>query len=158
MQKFLVITNNKMTSNFFQSKQGLPVDLNYHSTSAVSVLIAARTAVRSGFALLNEPMSTVRPKKQPIFTPRAGTKGFGKQDTPNNMEVFNPYMTICLEGPSDVLSLPSAKKLDDALALYKKNVRLRLMPNDEETIMIYQQQDVKRNLVDFLKKHLKLRV
>ena len=158
MQKFLVITNNKMTSNFFQSNQGLPVELQYHSTSAVSVLTAARTAVRSGFTLLNEPMSTVRPKKTPIFTPKAETKGFGKQNNNNAMEAFNPYMTICLEGPSDILSMPSAKKLDDALAIFKKNVRLRLMPNDEESIMIYQQQDVQHNLINFLKKYLKLRV
>ena len=158
MQKFLVITNNKMTSNFFQSNEGLPVELNYHSTSAVSVLMAARTAVKQGFALLNEPTSTLQQKKTPIFLQQATNKGFGKQDSTNNMEVHNPYMTICLEGPSDVLSLSSAKKLDDAIAVYKKNVRLRLMPNDEQSIMIYQQQDIQRNLLDFLKKHLKIRV
>ena len=158
MQKFLVITNNKMASNFFNTQQNLPVELNYHSTSAVSVLTAARTAVRGGFVLLNEPMSTVSQKKIPIFSQHKANKGFGKQDNTNKMEVHNPYMTICLEGPSDVLSLHSAKKLDDALAIYKKNVRLRLMPNDEESMIIYQQQDINRNLLDFLKKHLKLRV
>jgi len=138
---FTVYTNNSVVADFFENK-GLPVEIKWIAAPAINVLEAAKTAARLGAVILSNPMAGVR-TTQPLFGPSSFEKppsAGGRSQT--SIRSINPYLSVLSTQGGGMVDFVSVKNLDEALQLYKKNARLRFVAHTDDTIKVFQSNDL----------------
>ena len=113
-----------MPQSHFQGRDDCEV--KWQSSPAMEVLVAARAAIRQGASLVSDPLSGVR-SQGPNSTPKA----------------FNPYVSIVVTQPLESVDFQSVKRIDEALAVYRKNAKLRFYPHSDDAILTFQELDMK---------------
>ncbi|MCL2386106.1 MAG: hypothetical protein FWC89_01015 [Defluviitaleaceae bacterium] len=134
---YTVYTNNSIVAEFFADKD-MPVEVKWVASPAIDVLSAAKTAVRLGAVILSNPMSGVR-TNQPLFGPSTFER---PKNTETKIWSINPYLSVLSRSAHGTVDFISVKNIDEALALYKKNARLRFVSHNEDTIKAFQAVDL----------------
>ena len=122
---YVIITNNPMVSNYFTSHPHPKIQVKLQSSPAMEVLVAARATIRQGAALISNPLAGVRMRRA--------------EPTP---EAFNPYVSMVVTAPGGAVDFQSIKRIDEAIAIYRKNARLRFLPHSDEAVMKFQEVDM----------------
>ena len=100
------------------------------SASAVEVLVAAKTAAREGAVLLSNPLCGMR-------TARPFVVSDSLPSVPKITSI-NPYLSMLMNFHGDTVDFESIRSISEAIALYKKNARLRLMAHNDNTLQEFQ--------------------
>ena len=87
--------------------------------------MAARAAIRQGASLISDPL--------------AGVRSPGPKSPP---KAFNPYVSIVVSQPLEAVDFQSVKRIDEALAVYRKNAKLRFYPHSDDAILAFQELDM----------------
>jgi len=149
MSSLDLYTNNSTAAEFFD-QQELPIEIKWIGTTTMDVLQAAKNAIRQGGLLLSNPLSGVRSTSQ---TPSMFSRPPGKAPAINRTAEpkiisINPYLSLLVSSPiKNTVDFTSVKRIDEALALYKKNARLRFLAHTEEAIKNFQTIDLQMMLV-----------
>ena len=138
MDNNTVYTNNSVIIEFFEHK-GMTVDTKFFAAPAIEVLTSVKTAVNHGAVLLSNPLAGVR-NTNPVFP----SAKFSTSSRPNTQKVtaINPYISLLVSQANGTVDFQSARKLEEALTVYKKNARLRFMPHNDEAIKNFQLSDL----------------
>jgi hypothetical protein len=132
---YTVLTNNNVVAEFFKQKKELGCAVKWVSAPAMDVLTAARAAVRQGAVLVSNPMAGVN---MPAVRAPDNARRLSTVPRP---AIFNPYLTLLVTGTGETVDFQSLKGLNEALALYKKNARLRFIAHDDNAIQHFQMVD-----------------
>ena len=140
MDKLTVFTNNGVVVEFFTQKD-IQVDIKWIAAPAIEVLAAAKHAARLGSVILSNPMVGLQ-TALPFF----GSSGFDKSLSAGSkaprIKAINPYLSVLASPPEEMVDFISVKNIDDALALYKKNARLRFIAHNDDAIRKFQTDDI----------------
>jgi len=139
-----VFTNNSIVAEFFEERDGGPIEVKWVSAPAIDVLAAAKTAAHQGAIILSNPMQGVR-TTQPLFGPssfdRPPASGSGSRSAPS-VRSINPYLSVLAAPATGMVDFVSVKNIDEALTLYKKNARLRFIAHGDDMIKAFQAADM----------------
>jgi len=138
---YTIHTNNNMVADFFKQRKELACTVKWVGAPAMEVLNTARTAIKQGAVLVSNPKIGVNlPTKQ--ATPKNGRPAlFPTKAAP---PVFNPYLSVITAPPGEgeAIDFQSMKSIDEALAVYKKNAKLRFIAHNDDAIAHFQMVDV----------------
>ena len=119
----VIYTNNPQALQHFEKRSDCQV--KWQGSSAMEVLETAKAAIKKGAALISDPLVGVR-----IPTPGA------------KPQAFNPYVSIVVTPPGESLDFQSVRRIDEALAVYRKNAKLRFYPHSDDAINMFQAIDM----------------
>ena len=120
---YTIFTNNPIPQSHFAER--MDCEVKWQSSPAMEVLVTARAAIRQGASLVSDPLAGVR-SLSPNSPPKA----------------FNPYVSIIVTKPQEAVDFQSVKRIDEALAVYRKNAKLRFYPHSDEAIQTFQELDM----------------
>ena len=137
-----MFTNNSLVADFFEQRKEGPIVIKWVAAPAIDVLVAAKSAAKNGAIILSNPMQGVR-TTQPLFGPSSFDKPptSGSRATPS-IRSINPYLSVLAAPAQGMVDFISVKNVDEALALYKKNARLRFVAHGDDTIKAFQAADM----------------
>jgi hypothetical protein len=138
-----VYTNNSSAAEFFKQKTDLPFTIKWVSASAMEVLVAVHAAVKKGARLVSNPLVGANLPSRQASAKNARPPLFPTKPPP---AIFNPYLTVITTPTDDSLDFTSLKKVDDALAIYKKNAKLRFIAHNDDAIAHFQMIDLRSML------------
>ena len=156
MSRFLIYSNNNNTVEFIDANPGLGCEVKWVGAPALGVLTAARKAICKGCALadtipeldnsLANPFRKQAGRPEPLpdlpaFL-RSRTPSAPQQVQPEKPKAFNPYLSIVVAPLGAGVDFASVQRIDEMLAMYKKNARLRLIAHNDEAISRFQQLDL----------------
>ena len=109
----------------------------------MDVLNAARVLIRRGAVLSSNPLVGVN-----VPTKQAAPRNVRTNLLPTkpSTAIFNPYLTVITSAPGEALDFQSLKKVDEAIALYTKNAKLRFVAHNDDAIAHFQMIDVRSML------------
>jgi hypothetical protein len=113
---FTIFTNNPMVYERFQ--KAIPDDVIWVNAGAQDVLAKVRSAVNKGAVLLSHPFS-------------GGLK-----------PGLSPYKSILVSKSLPQADFQSAKRIDEALSVYKKNAKLKYMSYNDKVLNDFQMIDL----------------
>ena len=126
MEGLTIYTNNGIVVEYFEQIDQKPM-VKWVSATVIEVIGAAKSAVGKGSVLFSSLMDA---KLSPEFSRPAPVGG---QPKIAGKAVMNPYLSLLLGPPGQVMDFESARKLEDALKVYKrKGSQLYLVHSDED--------------------------
>ncbi|MCL2457036.1 MAG: hypothetical protein FWD19_05765 [Defluviitaleaceae bacterium] len=147
MDDCVIFTNNYAVANYFEQKK-LKTEIKWFGTPAIDVLTAVKTAAHLGSVILSSPLSGVRstfpmfgasrPDVPPTFAP--------KEQKTQKVRSLSPCISVLVSPAQSTVDFDSVKNIDEALAIYKKNARLRFAAYSDEDIKTYQAIDLENLL------------
>ena len=137
MNNLIIYTNNGVALDFLEQKQIL-VEYKWFSSPSIEVLQSAKTIIRQGGVLLSNPMEA--PRSASPFS--VGGSFSRRQQQQAKVDYINPYVSLLIDLSSKMLDFRSAKTIDDAIALYKKNVKQRFRSHNDEATKNFQIHDL----------------
>ena len=141
MEKFTIVTNNSIVLEFYNKKE-LPVEIKWVATPATDVVSVARSAVHQGAVMLSNPLTGVRTAQPSSIFSQSNTPPAPGRAATSKITSINPYLSILLSPLQDVLDFSSSQRLDEALKLFKRNARLRIMAQSDDAIKAFQTSDL----------------
>lgn len=138
MDKISIITNNKLVPEFFQGVKDR-LDIRFIGAPGMEIIKHARLAVNAGFVLLSNPLSGVR-RQSVLFSPRNTPPASRKPQ--QKVVQLNPYLSIIISGPQEMIDFRSIKELEEARELYNKNAKLRHQAHADESVKAFMQADL----------------
>jgi len=156
---YTVFTNNPILGGHFKQHPEMSgpdskLEVKFLAIPAMDVLIAARGAVRQGAALISDPqvgirLSQARPQRPPQGM-RPSPVGFvDKKISPFSPSfnsgkpvAFNPYVSVAVTVPQESMDFQSIKKIEEAISLYRKNAKMRIIAHSDEAIQQFQEADM----------------
>jgi len=142
-----IFTNNSVLADYIKQQPEMTgYELVWMSAPAMEVLVAVRAAVRQGAVLVSNPLSGVRMSQSRADKKTQGPKRGGFTDKPLSFGgrpvAFNPYVSVLVTPPQDSVDFQSVKRIDEAVAVYKKNAGLRFSGRSDESIKQFQITDM----------------
>jgi len=141
-----IFTNNPLLAGYFNGQPEMAAhELIFMSTPASELLTAVRTAIREGGVLASNPLSGVRMSQNRVEKPTGHKKGgFADKTLPfgGRPVAFNPYVSVLVTPSLGAVDFQSVKRIDEALAVYKKNAGLRFSGRSDESVKQYQMTDM----------------
>jgi len=129
--KYIIITNNPyVESHKFEGPLAQQIEVVFKQAAAMGVLIAARTMVAKGGVLKSDPKGGIH-----LEAVRPGAKG---KDV--NPFAFNPYISVVVT-PQDAVDFASVKRLEEAIALFRKYGQTRFFSYTDDTVARFQMAD-----------------
>ena len=144
MDNCVIYTNNYAVAEYFEQKQ-LPTEIKWFNTPAIDVLAAAKTAAHLGSVVLSSPMSGVR-STIPMFGARIDLQTPFKDSKSQKVRALNPCISILIGPAQSTVDFESVRSVDEALAIYKKNARLRFASHNDDMIKKFQFEDLENML------------
>jgi len=116
----MIFTNNPTAREYLSAQPGSEdFKVNWVGFPAMEVLVAARVAIRQGASLISNPMAGATNKK-PI----------------------NPYISVVTTPQLDAVDFSSVKRINEAIAVYKNNGKLRFFAHHDDTVKRFQDMDM----------------
>jgi hypothetical protein len=115
MVHFTVISNNPM---LYERIKPLQKHIQWVDSSVQEVLSAARKAIKKGAVLLSSPMGGMQ------------------------TGLVNPYKSIIVSAPQANVDFNSIKMIDESIAAYSKNAKLRHLPYNDNMVKDFQLLDM----------------
>ena len=145
MNRYMVFTNNSVVVDFISQKK-LDIQSKWVAASAMDVLIAAKAVLPQGAVLVSDPLVGVR-NYHPLFAPSSVQSSL-RSPAPTRVNTVNPYLTVMMKiSPEGTLDFITAKRLDEAIGIYKKNARLRFLSHSDDAIKEFQAVDLEMLLM-----------
>jgi len=135
MEELIIFTNNPAVVNYFE-KKGINHDVRWVAAPIMEVLSTARAAILQGAVLLSEPLSGVQTARSLFSRPR------NSRVTQLKPHTVNPLLTVATTKKQDTVDFASVKKIDAAVAEFKKNARLRFKSHNEDEMKDFQVADL----------------
>jgi len=152
---YSIFTNNPTLASYMQSQPRMAdYEVKLLGSPAMEVLVTVKTAVRQGGTLISDPligvrMRPTRPGSHSGFRPNlafmdrsvdgSADKSLSLTGTP---VAFNPYVSVVVEFKSEALDFQSVKRIEEALALYRNNAKMRITGHSDNLIGEFQALDM----------------
>ena len=111
----ILYTNNGAVVEFIKQRN-VPIKVHYFTSPALEVLESLKIALNQGATLLSNPMAA------------------GK--------IINPYLTVISSHPKENIDFKSIRQADEAIKIYKKNIKLRYISHSDEDVHRFQTIDL----------------
>ena len=147
---YMIFTNNPAVVEQLKAQPDGRYDIKWIGSPAMDVLVAARAAVHQGGTLVSNPLTGVRMNNNP-FQPQ-NLRARNEKQTIGNISksdkpiAFNPYVSVLVASPQGAVDFQSVKRIDEALAVYRKNARMRFIAHSDDMVKRYQGMDVEHLL------------
>ena len=141
MKGLTVFTNNGMVIEYLEQKDRGPA-IKWITATVTEVLEAARAAVGKGSVLLSSPPSSRFSSSFVI--------PFGNKPDRGGVSAENPYLSLLVGPPGQAMDFESARKIEEALKLHKRDGALRFLAYSDEEIFKFQTEDLETFLATLL--------
>jgi hypothetical protein len=138
MDKVSVITNNKMVAEFYSHAKD-KLEVRFVGAPGLEILATAKAQANGGFVLLSNPLSGVK-RTSPLFSPK--TTPVPKTAPKQKIVQLNPYLSLLMMGPGEMIDFRTVREVEEAIQLYKKNARLRHVAHSDESVRAFMQADL----------------
>ncbi|MCL2527696.1 MAG: hypothetical protein FWE42_04675 [Defluviitaleaceae bacterium] len=138
---YTIFSNNPLLAEYAKN-HGQDYEIKLLTTPAMEVLVVVKAALRQGAVLVSNPLAGVR--MRPI-RPGPRSKGGGFVDKPletGRPVAFNPYVSVVTTSTKNAVDFQSVRRIEEALALYRNNARMRIIAHNDESIASFQMADM----------------
>jgi len=158
---YRILTNNPTMESFLERYPELSMyELNYIEISASDILLVVRAAICEGAVLVSNPLSGVRmssqsqAEKKPTSSRRDNFNDKPLFSFKSRPVSFNPYKSMLISDPQEVVDFQSLKIIDEALEVYRKYAGLRTSRRSDDTISYFQNTDMNSLIVAISEVHV----
>ena len=139
---YTIFSNNPLLAEYAKN-HGQDYEIILLTTPAMEVLVAAKTALRQGAVLVSDPLVGVRMRPTRPGPRIKDTGGFVDKPLETGRPVaFNPYVSVVATSTKYAVDFQSVKRIEEALSLYRKNARMRIIAHNDDAIASFQMADM----------------